>query len=56
MKVQILKLNIFRLSSGLFLPDGVDQTLQNFEEFGDWITDDAIIVVCDEQKMDKSTL
>ncbi|CAI2342564.1 unnamed protein product [Caenorhabditis sp. 36 PRJEB53466] len=40
-----------KLETDLFLPDGREQTLQDFEEFGDLFTDDAITVVCDEPMM-----
>ncbi|CAO4365004.1 unnamed protein product [Caenorhabditis nigoni] len=42
-----------KLIHGLFLPYGVEEKLKDFEDFGDWITEDAQIVVCDEPKMNK---
>ncbi|ULU05428.1 hypothetical protein L3Y34_017833 [Caenorhabditis briggsae] len=47
------QLNEKQLIHGLFLPYGVEEKLKDFEDFGDWITEDAQIVVCDEPKMNK---
>ncbi|KAF1765764.1 hypothetical protein GCK72_005717 [Caenorhabditis remanei] len=42
-----------KLVSDLFLPYGYFKKLENFEDFGDWITEAAQFVVCDEPKMNK---